>query len=222
VTQEFKHAVAEVLEADWYWLYKTVDGKRQRTKTQWAEVCFVPNGMGYSKKGSVYRYIAKREALTEQLALPGMDSQPTLPFQTIALQDKCYKLFGIVTNMDWAAEELINWQHERCGKSEEVHAVMKHDLAGGRFPSGDFGENAAWWWIMVLAHNLNAVLKRQALGKAWVSKRMKAVRYSIINLPGRVLNRSRSLIVRLTQNHPSYKLLIEARKRIAMLVPATG
>jgi hypothetical protein len=222
VTQEFKHAVAEVPEADWYWLYKTVDGKRQRTKTQWAEVCFVPNGMGYSKKGSVYRYIAKREALTEQLALPGMDSQPTLPFQTIALQDKCYKLFGIVTNMDWAAEELINWQHERCGKSEEVHAVMKHDLAGGRFPSGDFGENAAWWWIMVLAHNLNAVLKRQALGKAWVSKRMKAVRYSIINLPGRVLNRSRSLIVRLTQNHPSYELLIEARKRIAMLVPATG
>ena len=25
---------------------------------------------------------------------------------------------------------------------------MKADLAGGKFTSGDFGENAAWWWIM--------------------------------------------------------------------------
>src|SRR5882724_3579126 len=40
----------------------------------------------------------------------------------------------------------IAWQHERCGKSEEAHKVMKEDLAGGQLPSGDFGENAAWWW----------------------------------------------------------------------------
>ncbi|MEW6419484.1 MAG: hypothetical protein AB1480_15450 [Nitrospirota bacterium] len=39
--------------------------------------------------------------------------------------------------------------YQRCGKSEEAHAAMKNDLAGGQFPSGDFGENAAWWWIMV-------------------------------------------------------------------------
>jgi hypothetical protein len=28
---------------------------------------------------------------------------------------------------------------------------MKGDFAGGKLPSGDFGENAAWWWIMILA-----------------------------------------------------------------------
>jgi hypothetical protein len=28
----------------------------------------------------------------------------------------------------------------------------------------DFGENAAWWWIMVLAFNLNAALKSLVLG----------------------------------------------------------
>jgi hypothetical protein len=26
--------------------------------------------------------------------------------------------------------------------------VMKEDLAGGPLPSGKFGQNAAWWWIM--------------------------------------------------------------------------
>ena len=40
---------------------------------------------------------------------------------------------------------------------------MKEDLAGGKLPSGDFGENAAWWGIMLLALNLNAAMKRLAL-----------------------------------------------------------
>ena len=148
-----------------------------------------------------------------------MELQPALSFQTMAMQGKKYKLFGIVTNMDWAGEGLIHWHHERCGKSEEAHSVMKADLAGGKFPSGDFGENAACWWIMVIAHNLNAIMKKQVLDKTWGSKRMKAIRFSIINLPDRVVERSRGLILRLTKNHPSLNLLIEARRRIAMLAP---
>jgi len=34
-------------------------------------------------------------------------------------------------------------------KYEEVHSVMKSDLAGGTLPSADFGKNAAWRWILV-------------------------------------------------------------------------
>ena len=54
--------------------------------------------------------------------------------------------------MDWDGNALIRWFYKRCGKSEEVHSVMKEDLAGGKLPSNDFGQNAAWWWI--LAHML--------------------------------------------------------------------
>jgi len=61
---------------------------------------------------------------------------------------------------------------------------MKEDLAGGKLPSGDFGENAAWWWIMVLSLNLNVIMKRLVLGQAWVGKRMKAIRFGVICLPG--------------------------------------
>jgi len=219
VTREFKKAVAAVAAGDWHPLYKTVNGKKEKTGTEWAEVCFVPNAIGHSKNGPAYRYVAKREAMAEQLGMPGMELQPAFPFQTLDMAGKRYKLFGVVTNMDWGGEQLIHWHHERCGKSEEAHAVMKEDLAGGKFPSGDFGKNAAWWWIMVLAHNLNAIMKRQALGETWISKRMKAIRFSFIKLPGRVVERSRSLIIRLTQNHPSLGVLIEARRRIALMVP---
>jgi len=219
VTQEFKKAVAQVEESEWKPIYKTTYGKKYATGTEWAEVCYVPNAIGNSKKDPVYRYLAKREALDKQQELPGMDTQTKLPFPTMDIDERRYKVFGMVTNMDWEGERLIHWLHERCGKSEEAHAVMKDDLAGGKLPSDDFGENAAWWWIMILALNLNAIMKKLAMGCSWISKRMKAVRFSFINLPGRVVTRSRSLIIRLTKNNPAMELLINAREKIAMLQP---
>ena len=219
VTKEFKEAVAQVDESEWKPMYKTAYGMKYKTGVEWAEVCYVPNAIGHSKKDPEYRYLAKREVLDSQKELPGMDPQLKLPFPTMDIKSQSYKVFGMVTNMDWDGEELIHWLHERCGKSEEAHAVMKDDLAGGKLPSDDFGENAAWWWIMILALNLNAMMKKLAMGASWISKRMKAIRFSFINLPGRVVNRSRGLIIRLTKDNPTMELLINARERIAMLQP---
>jgi hypothetical protein len=217
VTKEFKKAVREVEESEWKPLYKEINGIRVKTKTEWAEVCFVPNVIGNSKKGPEYRYIAKRESLNIQKMLPGMAEQLELPFPTMNVDEKNYKVFGIVTNMDWDGEELINWLHKRCGKSEEVHAVMKDDLAGGKLPSEDFGENAAWWWCMILSLNLNAIMKNKILPEGHKNKRMKAIRFNIINLPGRVINHARSLVIRLGSNQRVEELFIMARRRIAEL-----
>jgi hypothetical protein len=216
VTSAFKKAVSEVEEADWTPLYKEINGRRFQTGREWAEVCFVPDAIGKSKKDPAYRYLATRELLA-QSDLPGMEIQQELPFPTITMDSSRYKIFGIVTNMDREGEELVNWLYRRCGKSEEAHAVMKDDLAGGTLPSGRFGENAAWWWIMILALNLNSIMKRIILNESWASKRMKAMRFSLINLPGRVLERSRSLIIRLTKGHPLLDILLDARRRIMEL-----
>ncbi|MEE9591733.1 MAG: IS1380 family transposase [Thermodesulfobacteriota bacterium] len=220
VTPEFKKAVAEIPETDWQPLYRETGGQKIETGTHWAEVCFVPNAIGHSKKGPEYRYIVKRRLLHEQQSLPGMDEAPELPFPTIEIRSKSYKIFGIVTNMDWEGGELINWHHERCGKSEEAHSVMKEDLAGGKLPSDDCGENAAWWWIMILALNLNAAMKALAMGESWTKKRMKAIRFKLINLPARIVDRSNWLWVRLSEGHPSLELLLSMRSKIAALVPA--
>jgi len=219
VTPEFKRAVLEVEESEWKVIYQEGEGSRIKTNQEWAEVCFVPGKMGYSKKSPVYRYLAIREVLGS-MTLPGMAVvQQSLPFPTMEIGRQGYKLFGVVTNMDWDGGALIDWHRKRCGKSEEAHAVMKGDLAGGQLPSGDFGENAAWFWIMILALNLNSAMKQLVLGKSWVSKRMKAIRFSLINLPGRIVERSRELIIRLVKGHPAFDLLLEARGRIMALDP---
>jgi hypothetical protein len=209
VTKEFKKAVAEVEE--WKPVMKEVKGEMRKTGKEWAEVCFVPNAIGSSRNGPVYRYLATRELLHQE-ALPGMEGQ--LPFPTMEMSSTHYKIFGIVTNRDLEGNALIRWFHERCGKSEEAHSIMKEDLAGGRLPSSDFGENAAWWWIMILALNLNSAMKQLVLTESWKTKRMKGLRFSLINLPGRIIKGAQQLAIRITQGHPSLTILIEARQRI--------
>ena len=187
------------------------------TGQQWAEVNFVPNWIGHSKNSPEYRFIAIRERLTEQ-PLPGMEGQMELPFAAMELSGRgWHKVFGVVTNRSIAGDELIWWSRQRCGKGEEVHGVVKNDLAGGRLPSGLFGSNAAWWAMAVLAFNLNSTMKRLVLGQEWASRRLKAVRFALIALPGRVVRHARRLIIRLARGHPSYELLLRARQRISAL-----
>ncbi len=64
---------------------------------------------------------------------------------------------------------------------------------------------------------LNSGMKRLVLGREWVSRRLKAVRFTLIALPGRVMCHARRLIIRLARGHPSYELLLRARQRILAL-----
>jgi hypothetical protein len=219
VTHAFKEAVMEIEDEDWTVLMKRErSGDIRETNRQWAEVCFVPSAIGHSKKGSEYRYLAIRERMQDQLVLPGMeDEERELPFQTMLKENVRYKVFGVVTNMDWDGQELIEWHYKRCGRSEQAHSVMKEDLAGGTLPSGDFGENAAWWWMMILAFNLNAALKVLVLGEKWLWKRMKGIRFSLINIPARLMGRSRQLSLRLNVGDPAYEWLVWIRAKISGL-----
>ncbi len=218
VTQAFKAAVAELAEKDWHPIGPVPDGESPRQ--EWAEVCFVPNRAGHSKNGPDYRYLAIREQL-KQLELPGLEDQPCLPFPTMDFADqRRYKLFGVVTNRDLPGEELIGWYRERCGKSEQAHAIMKDDLAGGQFPSAKFGANAAWWAVMILTFNIQAAMRRLVLGGEWAKKRLKAIRFALIHLPGRVTRHARRLAIRLSGKHPSFQTLLDARRTIRALAHA--
>jgi hypothetical protein len=218
VTEEFKRAVAAVKEREWHPFDRIVDGHPLKTDQEWAEVCFVPNWVGFRKGSAEYRFLAVREPL-RQPELPGLDDTQ-LPFPTLAMGDTGktrYKITGVVTNRSLRGDEVIRWYRGRCGKCEEVHDVMKNELAGGHLPSGRFGPNAAWWAITVLSYNLNSLMKRLAMPQGWAPKRLKAIRFGFINTVGRVVRHAGSLIIRISQSHPVYRLLLEVRQRIRAL-----
>jgi hypothetical protein len=55
------------------------------------------------------------------------------------------------------------------------------------------------------------------LPKEWAPKRLKAIRFGLINLAGRVVCSARQLVIRLSQCHPAYQLLLEVRRRLKSL-----
>ena len=63
-------------------------------------------------------------------------------------------------------------------------------------------------------------MKQLALGQEWVSRRLKAVRFGVINLPGRVVRHARTLVINLSGGHPSYTVLVAARRSILALPTA--
>lgn len=215
VTAAFKRAVNAVPDNEWKPICRKVDGRRIATGQEWAQVCFVPNGMCNTKKGR-YRYFAIREPLSRPY-LPGM--RPELPFPAMFFENQPYKLFGTITNREDDGEAIIHWHRKRCGSSEEAHSVMKEDLAGGTLPSGKFGADAAWWEIMLPALNLNEAMKRLVLGESWTHRRLKAVRFALINKAGRVLKHGRQLWIKLSRHSHSLTWLEEIRAGIAALAP---
>ena len=217
VSQSFKQAVAQVDTEAWKPVYK----EGLKTEQEWAEVCFVPNWAGYSKNAPYYRYIAIRERLSIQAELEGIEqAQLELPFQTIELGCAQYKLRGMVTNRTLPGNELINWHRKRCGNSEKVHSVEKGDLAGGQFPSNKFGANAAWWQIMVLAFNLNCLMKMLVLPEHLKTKRLKALRFHVIGVAGRVIQHARGLFIKLSGGKKVSDLFHLIRQNICNLSTA--
>ena len=150
--------------------------------------------------------------------MSGIDThQQELPFQTMTMKEGDYKIFGIVTNRTIEGNALINWHRERCGDSEKVHSIEKGDLAGGQLPSDKFGANAAWWYIMVLAFNLTNLIQNLVLPKSLSKKRMKGLRFHLINIAGCVVSHARQLIIKVSDNQRVIGVLDFVRSKIAEL-----
>ena len=77
--------------------------------------------------------------------------------------------------------------------------MLKEDLAGGRLPSGQFGANAAWWTITVLATSTGS----EAVGLGWRvgEQTPEALRFGLISA-GRVVRHARTLIIRTSLIRP--------------------
>jgi uncharacterized protein (DUF1684 family) len=224
VMPEFKAAASVVHEEDWQVVYlEDKDGNRWKTEQEVAEVCYVPNWVGHKKGGPIYRFVAIRQPIENEL--PGMESeQPALPFPVwSSTTGQRYKLFGVVTNIDaetMDGDALIRWHRQRCGDSEQVHSVLKSDLGAGQLPSSTFGANAAWWSIALMACNLHVLMQRLVFGREGLGQRLKAVRFGWLAVAGRVITHARKTIIRLSADHRALAIIEGARARL--LTMATG
>ncbi|WP_286975501.1 transposase [Acetomicrobium sp. UBA5826] len=238
VGKEFMEVSCRAPEDRWVPIMKEVrrNGavELEYTGQECAVVSYVPSDVeARNKDGSEFRYIAIREKLSNQKQLPFKDSKDKkdiksngeqLEFEETPNIKKLhietmngfrYKLFGIATNiMDTEADKVVLWQRKRCGSSEQVHDVLKNQLGGGHVPSEMFGANAAWWWISVLALNLQNILKSHILPAEFSRRKPKGMRFGFYNIAGRVVHHAGQWIVRLNRNNPVSRIIMEAQWRL--------
>ena len=66
-------------------------------------------------------------------------------------------------------------------------------------PSKDFGANAAWLRLAVIAHNVLTALKRLALPPELLTARPKRLRFLIFYTPGKLVQHARQKLLRLAR-----------------------
>jgi hypothetical protein len=182
MSRELKAAIGALPEEAWQ-PYRA-PGEPVDAFRDWAEVDFVPTEMQEQKDLQPLRYVALR-IRPRQGALFADGSE--------------VKHFAVVTNR-WELEacKLLQWHREKAGTVEQVHDIVKNELGGGVLPSGDFGVNAAWMRIALLAHNVLVALKRMALPPELLEARPKRLRFEVLVLAGRLVSHARKLMLRLS------------------------
>ncbi len=87
-------------------------------------------------------------------------------------------------------------------------------MAGGRFPSGDFGPNAAWWKISIISLNLLKIFQKQALPPNLKNSRIKKLNRYLFHIALRILKTSGGLVVKIGRELPLFSIVQFAGKRI--------
>ncbi len=200
MTEPLRCAIQALPEKVWKPLRKISTKGWVEGRVEWAEVEFVPTKPSRKKRMKPDRYLAIR----------------VWPAQGELFADgNRYHYFAVVSNMwSWDGERLLQWQRERCGTVEKVVDVLKNDLAGGTMPCKRLLANAAWFRLNVLAYNVLAVMKRQSLPLAWWSMRLKALRFHLLNIAGRIITHGRKIYLKIANGHPSLSIYQEARQKL--------
>lgn len=206
MTGELRAVIQKLPEEAWKPLRKVKDRGWVVGRKEWAEVEFVPTKSSIKKGMKPDRYLAIR----------------IRPAQGELFADgNRYHYYAVVSNMwSWNGERLLRWQRERCGTVEKVIDVLKNDLGTGSVPCKRFFADAAWFRLNVLTYNVLAVMKRQGLPCSWWGTRLKALRFHLLNVAGRVIVHSRRVFLKIAQGHPGFSIYQEARQKLLLFSSA--
>ena len=196
-TKGIAAAIAKIADTAWQDIDYTPDGQAQVAE------CAYTSGTG--RKAVTRRLIVRRTRLTDKHQLKLWPD---------------WRHHGFLTDIDGDVVEVDEFHRQ--------HAVVElaiRDLKEGsgleHIPSGNFHANSAWLQCAVLAHNL--IRWTAILGKTRVENQLivaRTLRTRMITIPGRIVNRSGRVTLRMPTHWPWASAFTTALDTLRQLGPA--
>jgi len=136
------------------------------------------------------------------------------------LFDGRYEYFPIATRLKCPAEDVVHLYNQR-GKMEDGIGQLKQDFGLSSMPCSKFEANDVWAAIGILAFAFFALFKA-ALGGHWSVKKLKTVRFHILDIPGKLVYHARELVLKLDCSSGFLKFFRESLRRCQSLASRFG
>jgi len=94
---------------------------------------------------------------------------------------------------------------------------LQYDHFITKVPTGRFKSNCAYFWHCVMAFNLLLIFKSFVLTGDWKKARTSTLRKELIAIPGRLVNRSGQMIMRMMSGFPYSNILQAVKERLLWL-----
>lgn len=86
-----------------------------------------------------------------------------------------------------------------------------------KVPTGNFLSNFAYFWHCVLSYNLVLIFKNFVLSGEWSKCRLSTLRNKLINIPGRLVNHSGKMVMRLISDFSYLDILASVKEQLMWL-----
>jgi hypothetical protein len=124
-----------------------------------------------------------------------------------------YHYHCIATSMVEETPEEVVWKYNGRGQVENHIKEIKSGFGMEWMPSGDFGANAVYFGIGILTYNLFLAQKLLTMPEPWKAKTIKSIRWLLVEVGGRLVSRSRRMILRICTSLEKVRMYLEMRQR---------
>jgi hypothetical protein len=143
-----------------------------------------------------FRLIIQRHPKSHQSEL-ALDQEEAGTNDTYTVNGYIYRAIATARE-GGSAKEIIDWYNQRGETSENRIKELKLDFNGDHLPCSDFKANALYFGICTLAYNLLALMRQLAPAELKMH-RVKAIRWSVYQLAGKVVNSGRRLLLKVSE-----------------------
>ena len=103
-------------------------------------------------------------------------------------EEQIYEKYTVIaTNREESAEEVVRWYNQRGECSENRIKELKIGFGMERMPCGDFGANAVFFRIGILAYNVGRVFMLRALDESWHRHQVQTLRWKLYGTAGKIV-----------------------------------